>query len=197
MAIPVDPTENKKFEEVMAKVKCIILDGVKDHVVQHIAKKEMTKEMWDALKKLYEHTSVQRKMLLENQLCSYQMQKGEQKDHFLELWATLHQVEIRGLSKTRSSSKGVRIKKEEEEDATLASVGKQEKRKKKDLSKVKCFNCGELGHYVNQCLKKKSKGEASDSMAAPMKAEKEVEEDDDCAMSAHVPLEKRWGEIEL
>ena len=30
-----------------------------------------------------------------------------------------------------------------------------------------------------------------------MEVEKEVEEDDHCAMSAHVPLEKRWGDSEL
>jgi len=96
-----------------------------------------------------------------------------------------------------SSSKGVQIKKEEEEDAALASVRKQEKRKKKDLSKIKCFNCGELGHYVNQCSRKKNKGEVSDSKVVLVKAEKELEEDDDCAMSAHVPLEKRWGDTEL
>ena len=95
-----------------------------------------------------------------------------------------------------SSRKGVRIK-EEEEDAALASAGKREKRKKKDLSKVKCFHCGELGHFANQCPRKKSKGEASDSKAVPAKAEKEVEEEDDCAMSAHVPLKKKWGDIEL
>jgi len=62
---------------------------------------------------------------------------------------------------------------------------------------VKCFNWRELGHYANQCLGKKNKGEASDSKAMPVRAEKEVEEDDDCAMSAHVPLEKRWGDINL
>lgn len=45
----------------MAKAKCIMLDGVKDLVVQHIVKKET----------LYQHTSMQRKMLLENQLRSY------------------------------------------------------------------------------------------------------------------------------
>lgn len=84
----------------------------------------------------------------------------------------LHQEEIIQLSKTRSSSKGVRIKKEEEDDATLASAGKQEKRKKKYLSKVKCFNYGELGHYVNKCSRNKNKGEASDSKAAPAKAKK-------------------------
>jgi len=101
------------------------------------------------------------------------------------------------LSKTRSNNKGVRIKKEEEEDETLATAGKREKRKKKYLSKIKCFNCGELGNYANQCLRKKNKAKASDSKVALAKVEKEVEEDDDCAMSAHVPLEKRWGDIEL
>lgn len=77
VAIPVDPIDNGKYEEAMAKVKYIILDGVKDHVVQHIAEKETTKEMWNTLKTLYQHASVQRKMLLENYLQPYQMQKGE------------------------------------------------------------------------------------------------------------------------
>jgi len=33
MVILVDPADNEKYKEEMAKVKCIILDGVKDHVV--------------------------------------------------------------------------------------------------------------------------------------------------------------------
>lgn len=45
MAIPVDPAENEMYEDAMAKVKCIILDGVKDHVIQHIFEKETTKEV--------------------------------------------------------------------------------------------------------------------------------------------------------
>jgi len=31
----------------------------------------------------------------------------------------------------------------------------------------------------------------------PTRVEKEVETNEDCAMSAHVPLEKKWGDIEL
>ena len=49
----------------------------------------------------------------------------------------LRQEEIRQQSKTVSSSKRVWIKKEEEEHVALAFAGKREKRKKKDLSKVK------------------------------------------------------------
>jgi len=39
MAIPVDPTENEKYEDAMAREKCMILDGVKDHVIPHILKR--------------------------------------------------------------------------------------------------------------------------------------------------------------
>ena len=40
-------------------------------------------------------------------------------------------------------------------------------------------------------------GRSSDSKATPAKAEKDVETDDDCSMSVHAPLEKRWGDSEL
>ena len=52
IAIPIDPAKNEKYEEAMARAKCIILDGVKDHVVLHISEKDTENEMWDALKKL-------------------------------------------------------------------------------------------------------------------------------------------------
>ena len=71
IVILVDPTDNEKYEEAMARVKCIILDRVKDNVLSHIAEKDTTNELREALKKLYQHTSMQRKMLLENQLWSY------------------------------------------------------------------------------------------------------------------------------
>ena len=52
-------------------------------MVPHIAEKETTVEMWESLKNLYQHTSVQRRILLENQMRSYQMKKGQTIDSFL------------------------------------------------------------------------------------------------------------------
>lgn len=50
-----------------------------------------------------------------------------------------------------SSSSGMKAVKEEE-DMTLASKGQQEQcGRKKDISKVKCFRCGELSNYNTQC----------------------------------------------
>lgn len=61
----------------------MILDGVKDHVIAYIAKKNIAKEMWDILTTLYQGSSMQQKMLLENQLQSCKMQKREEIDPFL------------------------------------------------------------------------------------------------------------------
>ena len=45
IVIKVDPAENEKYKEAMARVKCIILDGVKDHMVPHIAEKGTANEV--------------------------------------------------------------------------------------------------------------------------------------------------------
>ena len=39
--------------------------------------------------------------------------------------------------------------KEEEKNAGMALKGPQKPKQKEDISKVKCFSCGELGHYAS------------------------------------------------
>ena len=82
-----------------------------------------------------------------------------------------------------------KLKKEEEEDPALEL--KKQPKKKKDLSKIKCFQCGEMGNFSNHCLEKKKDKEASSSKAA-------VADDglgDDVAMSAHEL--RKWGDMNL
>ena len=41
----------------MVRVKQLILDGVRDHIVPHVVDKGIAKEMWDALSMLYQGSS--------------------------------------------------------------------------------------------------------------------------------------------
>jgi len=69
----------------MARVKQLILDGVKVHIVTHIAGKYIAKQKWDAFSTLYKGTFEQRKMFLEEKLRCIRMQKGEGIDPFLTM----------------------------------------------------------------------------------------------------------------
>ena len=82
MATPIDADLLRKHKDATGHAKRLIMDGIKDHIVPHIAEKT-TNEMWKALTSLYEGKSVQRKMLLETQMRSFMMTKGEDIEHFL------------------------------------------------------------------------------------------------------------------
>lgn len=83
VVVLVDPDPLKKYKAKMVKAKRLILDRVRDHVVCHIANKDTARQMWEALAMLYEGSSEQWKMYLEQKMRSTQMQKGECIDPFL------------------------------------------------------------------------------------------------------------------
>jgi len=89
-----------------------------------------------------------------------------------EMWAPLKQEELRrDLVKCKldgSRSNGLKPK--------------EEQRQKKDVLKIKCFRCGEMGHYATQCPLKKDKDEKHDLKATPAKIEEAA-----FAMTAEIP----------
>jgi hypothetical protein len=53
------------------------VDVVKDHIIPHLSGKKTTKDMWEALGKLYQPDNQSRKMLLREKLKSTKMAKGK------------------------------------------------------------------------------------------------------------------------
>ena len=83
LATPTDVDLLWKHREATGDAKQLIMDNIKDHIVPHIAEKRTANEMWKALTSLYEGKSIQRNMLLEAQMRSFMMTKGEDIEHFL------------------------------------------------------------------------------------------------------------------
>jgi hypothetical protein len=78
MPVPaLDPIDLDVHEVKESKAQRIILDGVRDHLIPHLAEKKTTKEMWDALKGLYEEKNENQKMDLCDKIHSSRMAKGE------------------------------------------------------------------------------------------------------------------------
>jgi hypothetical protein len=78
-----DPVTLDLHEVNEAKSHRIILDGVKDHLIPHLAKKKTAQEMWDALKNLFEGKNENRKMALKDKLHDTKMGKGESVPSYL------------------------------------------------------------------------------------------------------------------
>jgi len=103
-----DPIALDIHEVKEAKVQRLILDGVRDPLIPHLAEKKTTKEMWEALKNLYEAKNENRKMALKDKLHSIKMTMGESVVPYL---TQLTQVknELAVVGKVISDSELVRI----------------------------------------------------------------------------------------
>ena len=57
-----------------------------------------------------------------------------------------------------------------EADATNTALAAMNAKKKRDLATVKCFNCGEMGHYANRCPSKTDETDDAKPAAKDTKA---------------------------
>jgi hypothetical protein len=91
-----------------AKAQRIILDGVNDHTIPHLAKKKTTKKMWDAIKNLFEAKNENRKMALKDKLHDAKMGKDESVSSYLTQLAQVKD-ELAVVGEIISDSNFVRI----------------------------------------------------------------------------------------
>jgi hypothetical protein len=69
----IDLTTLEVHEKKDIKVEMVILNSMKDHLIPHLSKKNVSKYMFDAFVGLFQRTNMNKKMVLRNELRSMQM----------------------------------------------------------------------------------------------------------------------------
>lgn len=75
--VPRDATQAIEHKLKDIRAKSIILDGVKNHIIPHITKKDSAYQMSLVLTKLYQSDNQNRNMVLREKLNSMKMNKSE------------------------------------------------------------------------------------------------------------------------
>ena len=78
-----DPIALDIHEVKEAKAQRLILDGIRDHLIPHVAEKNSSYEMWNTFKGLYEAKNENWIMALKKKLRGTKMAKGEGVAYFL------------------------------------------------------------------------------------------------------------------
>jgi hypothetical protein len=92
---PDDAAEKAKHQKDTIKAKRIIADSIKDHLISYVSSKKTSKEMFDALTRLYEGKNINQTMNLRTQLKNTRMQKGETiQEYFSRISEFKEQLEV-------------------------------------------------------------------------------------------------------
>ena len=73
----IDEASKETYEKKHIKAKRIILDAIKDHVIQHIYGKDNSYQMCNDLTRIYQSSNENRKMILREKLKCIRMEKYE------------------------------------------------------------------------------------------------------------------------
>ena len=77
MTKPTHKDELEEHEALESKAQRVILDGVKDHLIPHLAKKKTPNYMWNVVKELFESKNENQKMAFKDKLHNVKMTKDE------------------------------------------------------------------------------------------------------------------------
>ena len=108
MTKPTDKDELVEHEALEARAHRVILDGVKDHLILHLARKNTFDDMWDTLKQLFKAKNENQKMVLKDKLHNVKMTKDESVTSYLTRVAQVKD-ELATVGETISDSELVRI----------------------------------------------------------------------------------------
>eukprot|EP00253_Pinus_taeda_P031251 PITA_31251 len=192
VAVPTNPVQLAEFNKKNANAKRLILEGVKDHVIPHVRQKTYAHEMWTTLTSVYQSSNENRKMVLKEKLKAIKMAKTCSATAYLtKITSMRDELAVVGLfGVIRNNHLGAAKQVEEDDNVALLERGKKGRAKKqasnsggkgkgkgkrqnkdKYYSKVKCWNCQKLGHYVVVCPKKKNKKGRDKPMASSAEIE--------------------------
>jgi hypothetical protein len=108
MIPPTDPAQLVIHNQKDVKARRIILDGVKDHLIPHLSGKTTTRDMWEALKGLFQSKNENRKMVLREKLIDTKMTGSDTVTTYL---TRIRQVrdELAAIGETMDDSELVRM----------------------------------------------------------------------------------------
>jgi 2-phosphoglycerate kinase len=85
------------------KARCIILDGVKDHLIPHLSGKTTARDMWEALKSLFQSKNENHKMVLREKLRDTKMTGSDMVTTYLT-WIRQVRDELAAIGETMDDS---------------------------------------------------------------------------------------------
>ena len=80
--IPEEEESQASWRRHDVKARKILMDSVKSHLIFHISKAEMVKDMFDILKNLFKQDSTSRSIALRTQLHTIKMKRSESVDSY-------------------------------------------------------------------------------------------------------------------
>ncbi|XP_047251074.1 uncharacterized protein LOC107840340 [Capsicum annuum] len=166
---PTDPTKLGEWKIKDARVMTWILGSIDPLIVLNLRSYKTTKAMWDYLQKVYNQDHNTRSFQLEHEIANYSQGVHEQsKTEFLmKLQPGFESVRSNLMNRDPSPSLDICFKELlrevqhlftqnafKQENILTTAVAAQGKRKGRDMSRIRCYNCKQYGHIVSNYGKK-------------------------------------------